>query len=70
MVFSVVKNTWEFRVDYSIKSPFSNNRFIKPMVDIIGDDLFVSFIKNNNRITLQFFELQRGGIKLKYAVEQ
>lgn len=65
-IYNIGKNEWSFKIDQSIKSPFNNSRFTKPTVDIIEDDLFVSYHNEGTYQYLEFFELTRGGIHLKY----
>ena len=36
-------NVWAFKTDFGLKSPFMNSRLVKPMIDILQDDLFISF---------------------------
>ncbi|KRX00902.1 Protein kinase-like domain [Pseudocohnilembus persalinus] len=65
-VYNIAKNSWELKVDFSIKSPFVNQRFIKPIIDLIADNLFVSYNTEGKQQIIEFFELYRGGIRLKY----
>lgn len=36
MVYDVEFDEWIIKVDLSIKSPFVNNRYVKPTIDHIG----------------------------------
>lgn len=38
------ENEWSFKANIGIKSPFKNARVIKPMIDVVLDDIFVSLI--------------------------
>jgi len=53
------------------RSPFLNSLFSKPLVDVITpDDIFISFQKisglHSSGYFFEIFELQRGGIHLKF----
>lgn len=45
LVYDIKKDHWDFTVDLSFKSPFSNSRFTKPIVDLLNDNYFISFEK-------------------------
>ena len=51
-----------------MKSPFANSRFSKPIIDSIGDSLFLSLWKNENVYNIRIFELTRGGINLSLQI--
>jgi hypothetical protein len=57
-------------MDLSIKSPFVNNRYVKPLIDHIGNDIFISVDRRAEAIYVQFFELSKGGINIKFKIEE
>lgn len=52
-------------MDKGIVSPFSNSRTVKPLVDIVGPETFVSFDNLEDRYVINYFELVKGGINMK-----
>lgn len=69
-VYNIPHNHWVFKVDLSVKSPFVNSRYIKPLVTCVGNDLFLSYQKDKSSLSFKLFELQRGGINLKYHYDE
>ncbi|EGR29407.1 kelch motif family protein, putative [Ichthyophthirius multifiliis] len=69
IIYNVEYDEWSLNVDLSIKSPFVNNRFIKPVVDQIGFNIFLTVQRSSDKIIIRFFELEKGGINLKFIID-
>ncbi|KAL4435095.1 hypothetical protein ABPG74_003588 [Tetrahymena malaccensis] len=69
LVYDIEFDEWALKVDLSIKSPFINNRYVKPCIDHIGNNIFVSLYRQSDCIYVQFFELIKGGINIKFKIE-
>lgn len=69
IVYDIDFDEWNLKVDLSMKSPFVNNRYVKPLIDHIGNNIFVSMQRTSDAIYIQFFELQRGGLNIKFKIE-
>lgn len=70
LTYTIEFDEWSLKLDSSTKSPFINNRYIKPLVDHIGNDIFVSVQRSSEAIFVQFFELKRGGLNIKLTIEE
>jgi hypothetical protein len=69
VIYDVAKDSWEFTTDLSFNSPFRNSRFMKPIVDLINDHYFISFEKLEDSYLIEIFELVKGGVNLKFSIE-
>lgn len=43
---------------------------MKPTIDHIGNNIFISMQRTFDAIYVQFFELAKGGINLKFKIEE
>lgn len=69
LVYDIEKNKWDFQINFSIRSPFANSRYIKPCIICLLGEIFLSFQKNNDILTMEIFELKLAGYDLKFTYD-
>lgn len=42
LTYEIEFDEWTLKVDLSVKSQFVNNRYVKPTIDHIGNNIFIS----------------------------
>lgn len=42
LTYDIEFNEWALKLDLSTKSPFENSRYVKPTIDHIGNNIFIS----------------------------
>jgi hypothetical protein len=50
ITYDIEFDEWSLKIDLSMKSPFVNNRYVKPLIDHIGDNIFVSMQRTTEAI--------------------
>lgn len=50
LTYTIDIDDWSLKLDVATKSPFVNNRYIKPLVDHIGGNIFVSVQRTSETI--------------------
>lgn len=50
LVYDIEFDEWVLKVDLSVKSPFVNYRYIKPSIDHIGNNIFISMQRTHDHI--------------------
>jgi hypothetical protein len=69
LTYTIDTDSWEFQVNYSMKSPFKNSRYLKPIILSLTPNTFLWYQKQEKNYSMQIFELRTGGYHLRYQYE-
>lgn len=69
LTYTIDADLWEFQVNYSMKSPFKNSRYLKPIILSLTPTIFLWYQKQEKIYSMQIFELRTGGFHLRFQYE-